>query len=187
LAIACGGDPPGRAYGDQKSRDCLRQCVSQRSRGGTPQCARHSRRYGRDRRQGRPPRTGGGGIFHRRAVKCAQAGRDGGGAALPTFVGSDGIGIRGIRSPAGRLCHRRSRGTKPASTRGSPSSAWARARFAHMPQRKRSLGGGWVQKNARMASPKRPRRSWPTSIRLTMFTHLPRIAGISLACWPSAL
>ena len=28
LAIACGGDHAGRAHGDQKSRDCVRQCLS---------------------------------------------------------------------------------------------------------------------------------------------------------------
>src|SRR6476660_3273644 len=56
-----------------------------------------------------------------------------------------------------------------------------------MPRSKGSPGAGWVRKNARMVSRKRSRRSRPTSIRLTMSTHLPRIAGISRACWRCAL
>src|SRR6516165_4397684 len=38
-----------------------------------------------------------------------------------------------------------------------------------------------------MASPKQPQRSRPKSILRTTSTHLPRIAGILRACWPSAL
>ena len=111
----------------------------------------------------------------------------------PTAIGSDGIGICGIRSAAGRLCHRRRGGNADDARRR------VRAGAAHHPRhgrgsvsrtrrrRRCSLGGAWVQKNARRLRRSGREGHGRRSIRPTMSTHLPRTAGISPACWPSAL